>query len=77
MSKKPRLKLDPLAYRRLLHQVLERDGWRCQCCGSMTGLQSHHLQFRSHAGDDDERNLITLCYACHQVLHNAKPSIGV
>ena len=77
MSKRPRLKLDPLAYRRLLRKVLERDGWRCQLCGGMKGLQVHHLQLRSHAGDDDERNLITLCYTCHHDFHNSKLSIGV
>ena len=77
MSKRSRLKLDPLAYRRLHGQVLERDGWRCQFCGSMKELQVHHLQFRSHVGEDGEQNLITLCHACHEDLHNSKVSIGV
>jgi len=38
-----------------------RDVWRCQFCGSMTNLEVHHQQFRSHSGDDTEANLITLC----------------
>jgi hypothetical protein len=45
----------------LPRQVLERDGWRCQVCGSMQNLQVHHLRFRSHSGGDEEQNLITLC----------------
>ena len=64
-AKAPRLRLDETSYRELHRQVLERDGWRCQVCGSMKRLQVHHLKFRSQAGDDDEQNLITLCTQCH------------
>ena len=48
--KSPRLKLDTNSYRELHHQVLERDGWRCQGCGCMQRLQVHHLKPRSHMG---------------------------
>ena len=50
-------------------QVLQRDGWRCQNCGSLTNLQVHHLKFRSRLGDDAESNLITLCASCHRAIH--------
>ena len=50
-------------------EVLARDGWRCQACGSMRNLQVHHRQFRSQAGADEEPNLITLCAACHVLVH--------
>ncbi len=50
-------------------QVLGRDGWRCQLCGSMVQLQVHHIQFRSHSGPDVEENLITVCSDCHSKLH--------
>ena len=43
-AKTRRLRLDPESYRELHRQVLERDGWRCQVCGSMQNLQVHHLQ---------------------------------
>jgi 5-methylcytosine-specific restriction endonuclease McrA len=72
-SKERRLRLDEDAYRLLRRQVLERDGWRCQNCGSMRELQPHHLKFRSNAGNDAERNLITLCQACHSSVHNSNP----
>jgi 5-methylcytosine-specific restriction endonuclease McrA len=29
----------------------------------------HHKEFRSHAGDDSEENLITLCVKCHAEAH--------
>jgi 5-methylcytosine-specific restriction endonuclease McrA len=67
--KLPRLRLDPLSYETLRQQVLRRDGWRCQSCGTMSNLEAHHKQFRSHSGNDSEENLITLCAACHAQTH--------
>ena len=67
--KHARVRLDPEAYRELHRQILERDSWRCQACGSMQRLQVHHLRFRSHSGSDSEENLITLCSECHVQLH--------
>jgi HNH endonuclease len=49
--------------------ILERDGWRCQACGSLRGLEVHHIQRRSQSGDDSEGNLITLCSDCHRAIH--------
>ena len=68
-AKNTRLRLDSESYRELHHQVLERDGWRCQVCGSMQNLQVHHLKFRSQSGGDEEQNLITLCAECHEQMH--------
>jgi 5-methylcytosine-specific restriction endonuclease McrA len=68
--KSMRLRLDPVAYESLRQQVLRRDGWRCQWCGTMPNLEIHHKKFRSHSGDDSEENLITLCMACHNETHN-------
>jgi len=67
--KRPRLRLGPRAYRRLCHQVLKRDGWRCQNCGRLVELQVHHIRPRSGLGDDAKQNLITLCVECHQKIH--------
>ena len=69
-AKNPRLRLDATSYRELHRQVLERDGWRCQNCGSMQNLQVHHLKFRSQSGGDEEQNLITLCADCHACIHS-------
>ena len=68
-TERGRIRLDPVAYERLKRQVLRRDGWRCQRCGAMSSLEVHHQQFRSRQGDDSNENLITLCTACHKVLH--------
>jgi 5-methylcytosine-specific restriction endonuclease McrA len=68
-AKRPRLRLDPEAYRRLCREVLERDGWRCQSCGRVEDLQVHHIQWRSHLGDDTAENLVALCVKCHLDAH--------
>ena len=57
-------RLDPLSYESLRQQILRRDGWRCQSCGTMSNLEVHHREFRSHLAADSEENLITLCMAC-------------
>jgi 5-methylcytosine-specific restriction endonuclease McrA len=64
-----RLRLDPELYEQLRNQVLGRDGWRCQSCGSRSSLEVHHKEFRSHSGDDSEQNLVTLCALCHAAVH--------
>ena len=50
--KQPRLRLDAESYRRLHRQVLLRDGYRCQRCGSLTELQVHHIKPRGKLGGD-------------------------
>ena len=68
------VRLPPDAYRQLHRQVLQRDGWRCQVCGTMSNLEVHHQRFRSHAGADSEQNLITLCSECHADIHRSSGS---
>jgi 5-methylcytosine-specific restriction endonuclease McrA len=63
------LRLDQPSYENLRQQVLRRDGWRCQSCGTMSNLEVHHRQFRSHSGHDSEENLMTLCSVCHRNVH--------
>ena len=62
-------RLDPLSYDGVRQQILRRDGWRRQSCGTMSNLEVHHREFRSHSGADSEENLITLCAACHATAH--------
>jgi 5-methylcytosine-specific restriction endonuclease McrA len=63
------VRLDAASYELLRQEILQRDGWRCQFCGTMSNLQVHHQQFRSQAGADVESNLITLCADCHSIIH--------
>jgi 5-methylcytosine-specific restriction endonuclease McrA len=65
----PRLKLPSADYQLLRNQVLERDGWRCQLCGTSNRLEVHHIKSRGSLGDDTPQNLITLCAECHGTFH--------
>jgi 5-methylcytosine-specific restriction endonuclease McrA len=73
--KRPRLRLEPEAYRELRHRVLERDGWRCQNCGAAQNLQVHHIERRSKLGSDTCDNLIALCAQCHASIHKERRRI--
>ena len=68
-AKRRRIRLGADAYHRLHEEILKRDGWCCQACGSLSGLEVHHVQRRSQSGDDSEGNLITLCSDCHTAIH--------
>ena len=75
LTKRVPVRLDAHEYQELREQVLRRDSWRCQFCGSMTNLEVHHQQFRSHSGPDHKDNLITLCNSCHSSEHG-KPTLS-
>jgi 5-methylcytosine-specific restriction endonuclease McrA len=68
-SRSKGIRSEPGPYRELRGQVLERDGWRCQLCGSMSTVEVHHLRFRSRGGEDCDENLITICQPCHEAIH--------
>jgi 5-methylcytosine-specific restriction endonuclease McrA len=69
LPKRQRTRLAAQAYRALHRKILERDGWKCQACGFICNLEVHHMQRRSHLGDDSAENLITLCSHCHRTIH--------
>lgn len=57
-----------------------RDGWKCQKCGISQDLlikrgidnmlHCHHKNPISNGGDNNLKNLITLCPACHKEEHS-------
>jgi hypothetical protein len=54
--------------RTLSQKVRERDLGRCQVPGcSRRAVHAHHVQPRSHGGEDTDENLVALC-ACHHLL---------
>src|SRR5437667_10871993 len=58
--RQPRIRLDSGAYKALCREVLRRDSWRCQNCGTAENLQVHHIQSRSKLGHDSLENLDTI-----------------
>ena len=57
-------------------EVLERDGHRCQVCGSTEHMNVHHTWERRNGGDDSQDNLITLCKCCHHKVHKGRIEIS-
>jgi 5-methylcytosine-specific restriction endonuclease McrA len=72
MTPRSQQRLDSKDYERLRLKVLERDGWKCQQCGSREQLHVHHIVHRSQCGADCEENLITLCSDCHKAAHSRR-----
>lgn len=57
---------------------LMRDGYRCRRCGARNcRLQAHHIVYREQGGKDTLANLLTLCEACHVLLHQGKIALDV
>ena len=54
----------------IMVEILRRDEFTCQLCGSYRHLQIHHIKPRSRGGDNSEANLLTLCSDCHAEVHN-------
>lgn len=57
--------------------VLSRDKHECQKCSGKkkdSRLHVHHIVFRSNGGTDSPDNLVTLCKACHDSLHDSSNS---
>ena len=75
-QKRPRLILKQEEYKALKTVVLNRDGWKCQGCGSAENLQVHHLSHRSRLGSDKLENLMTLCASCHRREHTEAACCG-
>ena len=54
-------------------KALERDGYKCQICGSTENLEVHHIKHREDGGTDALGNLVTLCALCHAEQHKGEP----
>jgi 5-methylcytosine-specific restriction endonuclease McrA len=70
--KRRKVKLEGKAYKKLLLEVFELDGWRCTICQRILPLQGHHLQKRSQGRLDVVENVISVCYRCHDKIERHK-----
>lgn len=61
-----------IGYTDFQREVLRRNGYKCDLCGSTKKLVSHHLNnFSEHKeGRMDPENCICLCSSCHIAFHS-------
>lgn len=50
----------------------ERDGNRCQICGSRNQVEGHHIIDHRFGGAADTDNIISLCHKHHRDVHNGQ-----
>jgi hypothetical protein len=64
-------------YTGIKEEVMKRDSFTCQKCGSNEKLRVHHNIPRIYGGSDDMDNLTTLCTKCHRKAHVATGQSGM
>ena len=65
-------------WQKMQSEIRERDGYKCQLCGSTTSfLHVHHLYYKpaTKVWEYDKESLVTLCEDCHLAVHNSLPKI--
>ena len=60
-------------WKSIAENVKDRDGNKCQRCGSEKRLHVHHLNYQHHGDElNHPEDLITLCSKCHKEVHDEK-----
>lgn len=49
---------------------IEMDNHRCYLCNKARRLNVHHLRYDNLGHEVVEKDLVTLCYRCHKMVHN-------
>jgi 5-methylcytosine-specific restriction endonuclease McrA len=68
LDKKDALRAKAINWRTVSRDVKRRDRGKCRLCGQV-GSDVHHVEFRSRGGADTIDNLVLLCRADHDAVH--------
>ncbi len=61
-------KLRDPRWQRIRLEVMQRDGFKCKCCGDeKTTLNVHHLKYHGEPWEAPPDELETLCDSCHAI----------
>jgi len=55
--------------------ALERDGDKCQACGTKIGTIDVHHNTYDRLGEERLSDVVCLCRQCHELFHEAQPYI--
>lgn len=56
-----------------IRAILKAAKAKCAKCGSTEDLDVHHIIDLSRGGTNDPTNLVIVCKACHDAIHNTIP----
>jgi 5-methylcytosine-specific restriction endonuclease McrA len=71
-------KLKSPKWRKKREKILQRDKYRCTCCGSNKNLIVHHTFYFENYPDPwlyPDKSLLTLCDSCHREYHEYHENI--
>lgn len=63
------MKISPI-WLKLREGRMKLDNYQCQKCGKAYNLVVHHIRYPEIWGEEDIKDLITLCDDCHKKTHN-------
>lgn len=55
-------------------EILKRDHYQCQRCGSPSDLIVHHKTYNKTLGHEKNCQLVTYCNKCHKIIHSQQKS---
>jgi len=69
-------KLRDPRWQRLRLEIMQRDQFKCCCCGdSSETLNVHHLKYSANPWDTHPDDLETLCHLCHDARSSMEKKI--
>ena len=51
--------------KRIKQRIIKQHDSKCQSCGYKGTVDLHHIIPKNKGGNDNEENLMLLCYPCH------------
>jgi len=67
----------PKNWNEIRKRIMKRDGHKCYYCDSTDELEVHHLRPLSMGGNNEDYNLLTLCWECHRLEHQGIKERGL
>ena len=72
MNESDYMNLNNGIWTKLREECLKRDSFICQKCGSPHNIVVHHLKYPGIWGEEELKDLVTLCSDCHDKVHGKK-----
>lgn len=57
------------AWQKIKENCLRRDFFICRICKTDRAITAHHLTYERFGGDEEPKDLISVCFSCHAKIH--------